>query len=104
MRVRDFGDRRAVPILVDLLGGERADAENAALSLSMSPGVPDLPAEQLDPSASAEHMPYGAWHAPETSRVAPYQRWWQAEGHAAFDAECAWWLTIAPQSTACAAR
>jgi hypothetical protein len=101
-RVRDFGDRRAVPILVDLLGGVRNDAENAALSLSMSPGVPDLPAEPLDPNATAEHLPYGAWRAPETSRIAPYRAWWQREGHEAFAAECTWWLTIAPDSEACA--
>jgi hypothetical protein len=101
-RARDFGDRRAVPLLVDSLGGDRVIAANAALSLSMSPGVPDLPAEQLDPDATAAHLPNGAWRAPETSRVAPHQRWWQSEGRASFATECAWWVTIAPASTACA--
>ena len=101
-RARDFGDRRAVPILVDLLGGDRGVAENAALSLSMLPGVPRVAAEQLDPDATAEHLPNGAWRSPETSSVGPYQRWWQSEGRASFAAECAWWLAISPSSTACA--
>jgi hypothetical protein len=103
VRARDFGDRRAVPLLVDLLASP-ADAENAALSLSMLPGVPDLPEEQVEPAATAEHLPGGAWRAPATSRVAPYQRWWQGDGRAAFATECAWWQTVSPASAGCAAE
>lgn len=103
VRVRDWGDRRAVPVLAELLGRGDLAAANAASSLPTLPGVPTLPAEQVDPSATATHLPNGAWRDPETSLVPPYTRWWAGEGRTAFATECAWWLTIHTTGTACRA-
>ncbi|MFO0708672.1 MAG: hypothetical protein U0353_02475 [Sandaracinus sp.] len=103
VRIRDFGDRRAVPVLVDLLEVGGLASENAAGSLGMLPGVPALTGEPVDPAASATHLPGGAWEAPPSTRVPAYRRWWSETGRAAFQAECAWWIALSPESRACAA-
>jgi hypothetical protein len=94
VRLRDWSDRRTVIPLVELLAAEPLVAENAALSLSMSPGVPALDPEPTT-TEPAQHLESGAWLEPPTSRVAPYRRWWSETGRASFAAECAWWGTFA---------
>ncbi|MBN8615231.1 MAG: hypothetical protein J0L92_31835 [Deltaproteobacteria bacterium] len=102
VRVRDWSDRRAVPLLVGLLAGGDLASQNAATSLSMLPGVPALEPAQVDPAATAEHLPNGAWRDPETTLVAPYTAWWAREGRLAFETECVWWRTISPTAEVCA--
>lgn len=84
VRLRDFKDRRAVPILAELLDTPHAD--NAALSLSLMPGGAAL---EPDPTGPAKHVG-PAWVQP-TDRVAPYKRWWAEQGKRAFAAEVKWW-------------
>lgn len=104
VRLRDWRDRRAVVALVELLDGPSLVAENAAESLAQSPGVPSLDAEPTT-AEGATHTAEGVWVAPPSSRVAPYRRWWDQTGRAAFAAECASWVALAAASRAvCEAR
>lgn len=91
VRARDWQDRNAIPALVELLShDESVVAENAALSLSMLPGVPTLEAIP-DPTHVPEHRPEGYWTAATTSLAAPYRQWWVDAGRSEAAAECAWW-------------
>ncbi len=105
VRVRDWHDRRAVIVLVELLGGPENIALNAAGSLAQSPDVPALDPEPTTDQVGAVHLPGGAWRAPPSSTVAPYRRWWSEQGRAAFATECAWWTTFAgSERQICSAR
>lgn len=84
VRLRDFKDRRAVPILVELLDTPHAD--NAALSLSLMPGGAVL---EPDPTGPARHVG-PAWVQPY-DRVAPFKRWWAEKGKHEYAAEVKWW-------------
>lgn len=97
VRLRDWRDRRTVPVLVELLHSrDNLVAQNAALSLSVGriPGVPVLDKESDDPNFVSEHRPEGYWTAPPMSHVKPYRRWWASTGREQFSAECTWWLSF----------
>jgi hypothetical protein len=87
VRLRDWKDRRAVPVLAELL--ETPQAANAALSLEQLPFCPKLPPD----TAPAEHHESGAW-IQQTDGVAPYRRWWKEKGAAQFQSERAWWTAL----------
>lgn len=84
VRLRDWKDRRAVPVLAALL--DTPHASNAALSLSELPFCPRLPPD----TGPAQHHESGAWIQP-TDPIAPYRRWWKERGAAAFAVEATWW-------------
>lgn len=94
VRLRDWKDRRAVPVLAEFLdNAERLVSENAAVSLEQLPGVPRLQAVAISHEPSV-HLPNGAWTAPETSMVPPYRKWWREEGRQLFWEECEFWEHI----------
>lgn len=86
VRLRDFKDRRAVPILAELL--DTPQASNAALSISKLPGAPSLAADV----GPAEHVG-PAWVQPQDA-VAPYRRWWAAQGQRDYATEVKWWKQL----------
>lgn len=83
VRLRDFKDRRAVPILAEML--DSPQASNAALSMSLLDGA-SLPPDVTGP---AEHRG-PAWVQPQDN-VSPWRRWWAEHGQSAYAAEVTWW-------------
>jgi hypothetical protein len=87
-RLRDWHDRRAVPALIALLDDRAAEANqrNALRSIEL---LGFVPAQAADPDPT--HAAPGA-HV--ETMVAPYRRWWEREGRAAFAREQAAWARL----------
>lgn len=84
-RLRSWRDRRVVPALVALMAPTEPETtrRNAVISLELL----DMIARQ-PPDASPAH---GAPGAGADVTAAPYRRWWEREGRAAFAREQAAW-------------